>query len=148
MTGAHETADRAMTDTYSVQELRTPRLLLRRWIAADAAEMARINRDPEVGRFLNRPVDGAAIAAFYGLMVDHWRAHGYGPWAIESSSPALKDGSSASPAWPMCRRSSRPPAPHPSWGGASIRPTGDGGWRPKQRPRPATTRSAGWRYLS
>ncbi len=46
--------------------------------------MARINRDPEVGRYLNRPVDDEAVAAFYGLMVDHWQAHGYGPWALES----------------------------------------------------------------
>jgi RimJ/RimL family protein N-acetyltransferase len=67
-----------------MHELRTSRLLLRRWVARDEAEMARINRDPEVARYLNRPVDDAAVAAFYGLMVDHWRVRGYGPWAIES----------------------------------------------------------------
>lgn len=46
--------------------------------------MAVINRDPEVGRYLNRPVDEPAIAAFFGQIVDHWRRHGYGPWALES----------------------------------------------------------------
>jgi RimJ/RimL family protein N-acetyltransferase len=76
-----------ITDNCPVDELRTSRLLLRRWVATDEAEMARINRDPEVGRYLNRPVDDAAVAAFYGLMVDHWQAHGYGPWAIESLEP-------------------------------------------------------------
>jgi RimJ/RimL family protein N-acetyltransferase len=50
--------------------------------------MARINRDPEVGRYLNRPVDEAAVAAFYGLMIGHWEQHGYGPWALESTEPA------------------------------------------------------------
>jgi RimJ/RimL family protein N-acetyltransferase len=64
--------------------MRTRRLLLRRWRPADEAEMARINREPEVGRYLNRPVDEAAVAAFYGLMVGHWQSHGYGPWALES----------------------------------------------------------------
>lgn len=52
--------------------------------------MARINRDPEVGRYLNRPVDDAAVAGFYGLMVGHWQSHGFGPWAIESAEPGLE----------------------------------------------------------
>lgn len=46
--------------------------------------MARINRDPEVGRYLNRPVDEASVAAFYGQIVGHWETHGFGPWALES----------------------------------------------------------------
>jgi RimJ/RimL family protein N-acetyltransferase len=49
--------------------------------------MARINEDPEVGRFLNRPADATARAAFYGVMVDHWRRHAFGPWALESLEP-------------------------------------------------------------
>jgi RimJ/RimL family protein N-acetyltransferase len=67
-----------------VDEVRTQRVLMRRWQAPDEAQMVRINRDPEVGRYLNRPVDDSAIAAFYGLMVGHWQTHGYGPWALES----------------------------------------------------------------
>ena len=50
---------------------------------AGGPEMARINRHPEVGRYLNRPVDQQAIAAFYSQMTDHWETHGYGPWALE-----------------------------------------------------------------
>ncbi len=76
-----------MPDTPGVTELRTGRLLLRRWQPSDEAEMMRINRDPEVGRYLNRPVDDEAVAGFFGLMVGHWQAHGYGPWALESREP-------------------------------------------------------------
>jgi RimJ/RimL family protein N-acetyltransferase len=71
-----------------MDELRTERLLLRQWRPGDEAAMAQINRDPDVGRYLNRPVDEASVVAFFGLMLDHWQAHGYGPWALES----LEDG--------------------------------------------------------
>lgn len=45
--------------------------------------MVAINRDPEVTRFLNRPVDDASVAAFHELVLDHWAAHGFGVWAVE-----------------------------------------------------------------
>jgi RimJ/RimL family protein N-acetyltransferase len=73
-----------------MDELHTQRLLLRRWRVEDEAAMARINRDPEVGRYLNRPVDEAAVAAFFGLIAGHWEEHGYGPWALESREPGLE----------------------------------------------------------
>jgi RimJ/RimL family protein N-acetyltransferase len=69
------------------EELTTPRVLLRRWLPADEPEMAAINRDPDVTRLLNRPLDEAAIDGFYRLMVGHWDQHGYGPWALESLEP-------------------------------------------------------------
>jgi RimJ/RimL family protein N-acetyltransferase len=65
-------------------EIRTPRLLLRRWRAEDAPTMAKINRDPEVARYLNRPVDPDA---FFDLVTDHWARHGFGFWALESREP-------------------------------------------------------------
>ena len=65
-------------------ELRTPRLLLRTWRPEDAAPMAAINRDPEVARYLNRPIAEAALAGFFPLLVDHWEEHGFGPWAVEA----------------------------------------------------------------
>ena len=52
-------------------EVRTARLLLRRWRPEDATPMAAINRDPEVTRFLNRPVDDATVRGFHGAMVAH-----------------------------------------------------------------------------
>jgi RimJ/RimL family protein N-acetyltransferase len=70
-------------------DLHTPRLLLRRWRAADEAPMAAINRDAEVIRYLNRPVNEAAIRMFFGVVTDHWDRHGFGFYAIESREPAL-----------------------------------------------------------
>lgn len=70
-----------------MNELRTERVLLRRWRPEDEPEMARINRDPEVTRHLNRPSSELAVDAFYGAMVSHWEEHGYGPWALESLEP-------------------------------------------------------------
>jgi RimJ/RimL family protein N-acetyltransferase len=70
-----------------MKELRTERLVLRRWRAEDEAAMAAINGDPEVARHLNRPVDARAIAAFFGQMTGHWEIHGFGPWALESLEP-------------------------------------------------------------
>jgi RimJ/RimL family protein N-acetyltransferase len=67
-----------------VDELRTKRVLMRRWRAEDEPEMTRINREPEVARWLNRPVDEAAIAGFFGAICGHWEEHGFGPWALES----------------------------------------------------------------
>jgi RimJ/RimL family protein N-acetyltransferase len=71
-------------------ELLTPRLRLRPWRPDDEAAMAAINRDPEVARFLNRPVDEAAIAAFHGVVVTHWERHGFGFFALESREPQLR----------------------------------------------------------
>jgi RimJ/RimL family protein N-acetyltransferase len=73
-----------------MNELRTARLRLRRWRDEDEAAMAQINRDPEVSRYLNRPVDASAVAAFFGQIVGHWEEHGYGPWALESLEPELE----------------------------------------------------------
>ena len=68
-------------------ELRTPRLLLRRWTDDDVAAMAAINRDPEVTRYLNRPTGEAAVIAFVERVVVHWDEHGFGFFAIESREP-------------------------------------------------------------
>ncbi len=86
-TGARE-RDRfpviALARLERVYELRTERVLLRRWRAEDELEMTRINREPEVARWLNRPVDEAAIGGFFGVICGHWAQHGFGPWALES----------------------------------------------------------------
>lgn len=46
--------------------------------------MRAINRHPDVGRYLNRPVDEASVQAFHGAIVTHWETHGFGAWAIEA----------------------------------------------------------------
>ena len=63
--------------------LLTERLRLRRWLARDEAPMAAINRDPEVARYLNRPADEAAVAAFFGDVAAHWDTYGYGLYAVD-----------------------------------------------------------------
>ena len=73
-----------------MDEIRTDRVLLRRWGPEHDMVMAAINRDPEVGRYLNRPVDEGAVAAFHGQVVAHWEAHGFGPWAVQSIEPGLE----------------------------------------------------------
>lgn len=67
-----------------MQELRTERVLLRAWQPQDEPAMARINRDPEVTRHLNRPLDEHGVSTFFDAMVSHWEHYGYGPWALES----------------------------------------------------------------
>jgi RimJ/RimL family protein N-acetyltransferase len=67
----------------SGDELRTPRLVLRRWRPEDEAPMAAINSDPAVTEFLNRRIDAAATTAFLGRTEEHWREHGFGHWALE-----------------------------------------------------------------
>ena len=74
--------------TAAACELRTARLLLRRWRAGDEAPMAAINRDPEVQRYLNRPITEVALAAFHGAMIDHWERHGFGLFALEAREGA------------------------------------------------------------
>ena len=46
--------------------------------------MAAINRDPEVTRYLNRPIDDQVVEAFFGVLTDHWTGHGFGFYAVET----------------------------------------------------------------
>ena len=65
-------------------ELRTERLLLRRWRPSDVGPMGAINADPEVARYLNRvPPGGSFVPALETL----WRQDGFGLWALESTEP-------------------------------------------------------------
>jgi RimJ/RimL family protein N-acetyltransferase len=68
-------------------EIRTQRLLLRHWRPGDRDAIAAINRDPEVARYLNRPVDAEA---FLGFVTAHWKRHGFGFWALESREPETR----------------------------------------------------------
>jgi RimJ/RimL family protein N-acetyltransferase len=51
--------------------------------------MARINRDPEVTRYLGAPAGiAASTPAFLAGAVAHWDEYGFGFWAVESIAPA------------------------------------------------------------
>jgi RimJ/RimL family protein N-acetyltransferase len=76
-----------MTAVRVEPQLETPRLLLRQWRPADEIAMAAINSDPEVTRYLNRPVGPAAARAFLAMVQAHWDEHGFGFWAVQSREP-------------------------------------------------------------
>ena len=66
-------------------EIRTPRLLLRRWYDDDLAPMADINADPEVMRWIDdgsvRDLD--ATAEEIERWEDEWDEEGFGIFAVE-----------------------------------------------------------------
>ena len=69
----------------AVTEIRTPRLLLRRWCADDLAPMAEINADPEVMRWIR---DGSVLAPQETAQaIERWEAEwdgqGFGLFAVE-----------------------------------------------------------------
>jgi RimJ/RimL family protein N-acetyltransferase len=68
-----------------VDELRTPRLLLRRWRPEDAVPLAAINGDPEVMRFIagGRTLVRGESDALLERLKREWEARGYGLWAVE-----------------------------------------------------------------
>jgi RimJ/RimL family protein N-acetyltransferase len=65
------------------RELRTARLRLAPLAAADGDELAAINADPDVTRFLG-PVDHAGSLAQAARFAAHWGEHGFGLWALRT----------------------------------------------------------------
>ncbi|MEW2516746.1 GNAT family N-acetyltransferase [Actinacidiphila alni] len=66
-------------------EIRTPRLLLRRWREDDLAPMAEINADPQVMRFIGdgTPRDLEQTAESIQRWEDEWDDEGFGLFAVE-----------------------------------------------------------------
>ena len=65
------------------RELRTARLLLRRWRSDDRAAYARINADPRVVEFLPGPMSREESDAAMDRIEAHFQRHGFGAWAVE-----------------------------------------------------------------
>lgn len=65
--------------------LRTERLVLRGWRPADRLPFATMNADAEVVRWIGdgRPLDRAASDGLVERVEEHWRARGFGLWALE-----------------------------------------------------------------
>lgn len=65
-------------------ELRTGRLLLRRWQESDFEPWAAMNADPEVRRYLGELLTREQSDAVVKLMQAEFDARGFGWWALES----------------------------------------------------------------
>ena len=63
--------------------IRTERLLLRRWRAADLAPFAAMNADPEVMRHFPAPLDPGESDLFVERIEKHFDEQGFGLWALE-----------------------------------------------------------------
>jgi RimJ/RimL family protein N-acetyltransferase len=64
-------------------ELRTERLLLRRWRASDREPFARLNGDPVVMEFFTGPQSPEVSAQMIEAFEHEFDAEGYGLWAVE-----------------------------------------------------------------
>lgn len=64
-------------------ELRTDRLILRRWRASDREPFARMNADPEVMRFYLAPYSREESDAMVDMTERQFEDRGYGLWAVE-----------------------------------------------------------------
>ncbi len=64
-------------------ELKTERLLLRRWRESDREPFAAMNADPEVMRYFRAPLERAASDAFIDRVDAKFDAQDYGLWAVE-----------------------------------------------------------------
>ena len=66
-----------------MSELRTARLLLRRWREQDRAPFAALNADPVVMQHFPSPLSAEQSDAFVESVEAHFAEHGYGLWAVE-----------------------------------------------------------------
>jgi RimJ/RimL family protein N-acetyltransferase len=71
-----------------VPRITTDRLLLREWREADREPFRRMNADPVVMEHFVSTLTPAQSDAFVDHIVERWREHGYGLWALER----LEDG--------------------------------------------------------
>jgi RimJ/RimL family protein N-acetyltransferase len=70
------------------REIRTARLLLRRWTAADHEPFAALNTDPRVIEFLSQPLIRAESDTIIERIEKHFDEHGFGYWAVEAPGVA------------------------------------------------------------
>jgi ribosomal-protein-alanine N-acetyltransferase len=64
--------------------LHTERLILRRFADEDTERLLEVFGDPEVMRFVGRgvPFDRDRLVVSQARVLEHWRAHGFGPLAV------------------------------------------------------------------
>ena len=69
-------------------ELRTERLLLRRWRESDRAPFAEMNADAAVMEFIGAPMSRARSDAHFDSLVARFAEQGFGFWALEAPGVA------------------------------------------------------------
>lgn len=69
-----------------MSELRTERLLLRRWQLSDRAPFAALNADPEVMRYFPRPLTPRASDRLAERADADLQRQGWGLWALEQQA--------------------------------------------------------------
>ena len=69
-------------------EIRTERLIMRRWRDSDRAPFAELNGDAETMEFFPSTMDRAASDAFVHRIEARFDLQGYGLWALELASTA------------------------------------------------------------
>jgi len=67
----------------SPAEIRTARLLMRRWRAEDRPAFASLNADPRVMEFLPKTLSREESDATVDRIETHFAEHGFGLWAVE-----------------------------------------------------------------
>lgn len=65
------------------KDLRTERLRLRSWLAADREPFARLNADPRVMQYFPSVLSSKESDALAGVIQAHIERHGWGLWAVE-----------------------------------------------------------------
>jgi RimJ/RimL family protein N-acetyltransferase len=65
------------------QELRTPRVLLRRWVSTDRPAFAALNADTRVMEHFASVLTRLESDAFADRIEQHFERHGFGFWAVE-----------------------------------------------------------------
>ena len=65
------------------RELRTERLLLRRWRESDRPAFRQLNAHPRVMEFFPRPLTAETSDALFDRARQHFIRHGFGPFAAE-----------------------------------------------------------------
>ena len=80
-------------------ELRTERLLLRRWRDVDRAAFHDLNADPEVMSTIGPVMSRGAADAFMNRIEHHFDEHGYGLWCVESDGDPIGFTGLSHPWW-------------------------------------------------
>src|SRR5215472_6337696 len=69
-------------------EIRTERLIMRRWSDSDLEPFAELNADAETMRYFPAMLDRAASDAFVDRIEARFELNGYGLWALELAATA------------------------------------------------------------